>query len=316
MTPPPSVRPPSRRSPLLAGADVGGSHTAVAVAQGADDILGRADGPGAALKPGGADATAGVVADVLRRALATAGRDPETPVASLLVGAAGAGRAREREALEAALGELGLAHRVGVRPDAEVTLYAAFAAGPGIVVNAGTGSIAYARTPDGALHRAGGYGWQMSDEGGGYWIGRAVLQAAGRTTDGRGDGTTLPTRLLAALGLREFDDLIRWAQGATVAQVAGLAPLVVRAAAEGEAVARDIVAQAATELAALVAALAVRFPAAGEIPVAATGGLLRPESGLRAALADALGAHVQRARLLDGPVDTLRGALALAAQLR
>src|SRR5438445_6123055 len=52
------------------------------------------------------------------------------------------------------------------------SLSMAFADGTGIIVSAGTGSIAYARDPAGQLHRAGGYGWQLGDEGGGYWLDR------------------------------------------------------------------------------------------------------------------------------------------------
>src|SRR5581483_3623961 len=157
-----------------------------------------------------------------RRAAAVAGI--ALPAARAVVGAAGAGRAQEQAELEAALLAVGLALRVRVLADGEVALTTAFARGPGILVNAGTGSIAYARDPAGRLHRAGGYGWQLGDEGGGYWLGRRALEAAARAQDGRGEGSTLLARLLGALGLQHFDDLIRWATTATPAQVAALAP--------------------------------------------------------------------------------------------
>src|SRR3989441_10905027 len=54
--------------------------------------------------------------------------------------------------------------------DAEIALSTAFADGTGIIVSAGTGSIAYPRDPAGQLHRAGGYGWQLGDVGGGYLL--------------------------------------------------------------------------------------------------------------------------------------------------
>src|SRR5205814_6281717 len=199
-------------SPIFLGADAGGSHTAVVLGSPAQ-VLGRADGPGAAMRPGGAAASAAVLADTARRAAAQAGIP--LPGDAAVVGAAGAGRRQEQAELEAALVEAGVARRVRVLADGEVALTTAFARGPGVLVNAGTGSIAYARAPDGEIHRAGGYGWQLGDEGGGYWLGRRALELAGRAQDGRGEGSTLLARLLAALGLQQFDDLVRWTATAT-----------------------------------------------------------------------------------------------------
>ena len=59
--------------PILIGADVGGTKTAVGVSEGGG-ILARADGPGAAVRPGRALASAGMIAEVVRRALANLGR--------------------------------------------------------------------------------------------------------------------------------------------------------------------------------------------------------------------------------------------------
>src|SRR5207248_1453172 len=120
--------------------------------------------------------SAAVLADTARRAAAQGGIP--LPGDAAVVGAAGAGRRQEQAELEAALVEAGVARRVRVLADGEVALTTAFARGPGVLVNAGTGSIAYARAPDGEIHRAGGYGWQLGDEGGGYWLGRRALELA------------------------------------------------------------------------------------------------------------------------------------------
>src|SRR5947209_10675544 len=242
---------------VFLGADAGGSHSTVVIGS-PTKILGRADGPGAAMRPGGAAGSAAVLAETARRAAAQAGI--ELPGDAAVVGAAGAGRRQEQAELEAALVEAGVARRVRVLPDGEVALTTAFARGPGVLVNAGTGSIAYARAPDGKIHRVGGYGWQLGDEGGGYWLGRRALDLAGRAHDGRGEGSTLLARLLAALGLQRFDDLVRWATTATPAQVAALALHVLNAAKEGEAVAQHAVTDAARELAGLALALEPHFP--------------------------------------------------------
>lgn len=311
----PSAHPPIGPSAVLLGIDVGGSRTRVVVARGGGDLteLARAEGPGAVMRPGGAAASAGVIADAARRAAVQAG--VELPADAAVAGAAGAGRPLEQEDLAAAIRATGIARRVRVLADAEVALVAAFAGGPGILLNAGTGTVAWARDPGGRLHRSGGYGWQMGDEGGGYWLGRRALEAAGRAQNGREEGSTLLSRLLMALGLQQFDDLVRWSVTATPAQVAALAPHMLNAAREGEGVAQRAVGEAASELVALVTTLEPQFPGKAPVPVATTGGLLGTDSPLCAAFRDCLAVQMPRARLADRPVDAPAGALRLAAEL-
>ncbi|PYO80289.1 MAG: hypothetical protein E6K55_00740 [Gemmatimonadetes bacterium] len=314
MTPPKSAASSSvaSSSVVVLGADAGGSHSTVVIGT-SDSILGRADGPGAAVRPGGATASAAVLAETARRAATQAG--VELPVERAVVGAAGVGREQEQVELAAALTAAGVARRVRVRADGEIALSTAFGGGPGILVNAGTGSVAYARDPSGVLRRAGGYGWQLGDEGGGYWLGRRALDVAARAQDGRGEGSTLLARLLGALGLQHFDDLVRWTATATPSQVAALAPHVLNAAREGEAVARHAVDEAASELMGLVATLVRHFPGTEPVPVAVAGGMLLPHSPLTAALRERLAANLKRARLVPERIDPAVGALKLAAAL-
>src|SRR2546428_12668936 len=159
------------------------------------------------MRPSGAAQAAAVLAETARRAGAQVGLD--LPVERAVVGAAGAGRAQEQAELEAALLEAGVARRVRVLADGEVALATAFSTGPGILVNAGTGSIAYARDPAGELHRAGGYGWQLGDEGGGYWLGGRAPGVAARSHHGRGGGSTPPARPLGGPGPPPLADPVR-----------------------------------------------------------------------------------------------------------
>ena len=309
----PTVR-PSGRSAVLLGIDCGGSHTAVVVGNHGGHVLARAEGPGSAMRPGGAERSAAVILEVARRAANQAG--VALPATAALIGAAGAGRVPEQDALAAAVKAAGAAERVAVRGDVEIALAAAFGNGPGVLVNAGTGSIAFARIADGRVFRAGGHGWQLGDEGGGYWLGRRALAAAARAQDGLGEASTLFERLLVALGLQTFDDLIRWASMATPAQVAALAPHVLNAAREGETVAQRIVEEAAGELSHLAHALGRHFADTETFRIATAGGLLRPGTPLLAAFRSKLGVEVPRARFVDGGlVDAPVGALRMAAEL-
>ena len=148
---------------ILIGADVGGTKTAVAVSKDGE-IIGRAEGPGAAVRPGRALASASTIIEVVRGALHNAGRLTGDV---LVVGAAGAGREAERGELRTALRNENVAAQVMVTTDIEIALANAFSHGPGIVVSAGTGSVAVGRDRTGKQHRIGGYGWQMGDEGSG-----------------------------------------------------------------------------------------------------------------------------------------------------
>jgi glucosamine kinase len=291
----------------LVGADVGGTKTAVAVSVDGQ-ITGRAEGPGAAVRPGRALASASTIVEVVRRALSAAARLTGDV---LVVGAAGAGREPEREELRTALRSENLVSHIVVTTDIEIALAAAFADGPGIVVSAGTGSVAVGRDRTGTRHRIGGYGWQMGDEGSGYAIGRASLGAVSRAKDGRSPPTALSDRLLRATRSSDFDALVRWAAGASPAEVAALAPHVLRVAAEGDPLAQGIADYAARELSQLAICLIPKMEIDPPVPVAVTGGLLSQDQPLRRALLAKLREESVFAPTTE-PVDAVAGALLLA----
>ncbi|MGI9039521.1 MAG: N-acetylglucosamine kinase [Gemmatimonadales bacterium] len=293
---------------ILIGADVGGSKTAVAISEGGE-VLARAEGSGAAVRPGRALASAGVIAEVVRRALADTGR---LTADVMVVGAAGAGRDPERDELRKALRTENIAETVVVTTDIEIALAAAFEEGPGIVVSAGTGSVAVGRDRHEKRHRIGGYGWQMGDEGSGYAIGRAALGAVSRAHDGRSPGTALGDRVLTASRSADFDALVRWAAGASPAEIAALAPHVLSVASEGDVLAQGIADYAARELCQLAICLLPALDADGPVGVATTGGLLGTDQPLRRSVLARL-KEESGLEPIETPVDAVVGALRLAA---
>jgi len=294
-------------SPILAGADVGGSSTRVVVSDGTR-VLGSADGPGAALRPERVLASAATIADVIRRALANAGR---LRADAIVIGAAGGGREAEREELRQALRVESLADKLRVTTDIEIALEAAFGSGPGIVLTAGTGSVGVARDSKGAIHRSGGYGWQMGDEGSGYSIGRSALGAIGRAADGRSPATALTEAILAATKAGQLDGLIRWSARAGPAEVAALAPVVLDVAATGDLTARGILDYAARELSQLVFHLLPHFPDEALVTVACNGGLISPGRPLFPVLKVKV-EEQPRLAMREEPVNPVDGALAMA----
>ncbi|MDQ3138296.1 MAG: hypothetical protein M3Q93_12030 [Gemmatimonadota bacterium] len=292
------------------GADVGGSKTAVGVSDG-QRIVARAEGAGAALRPGRALASAAVIAEIVRQALAGTGRLTGD---LLYVGAAGAGRELEREELKRALQSENLAPTIVITTDIELALAAAFDEGAGIVVSAGTGSVAVGRDRTGAHHRMGGYGWQMGDEGSGYAIGRAALGAVSRASDGRSPRTALSQRVLDASRSENFDALVRWAAGASPAEVAALAPHVLEVAAHGDPLAQGIADYAARELTQLAICLLSVMEVEPPVGVAIAGGLLSTDGPLRRSVLARLGEQAALSPV-EAPVDAVEGAIRLAGRV-
>jgi N-acetylglucosamine kinase-like BadF-type ATPase len=138
--------------------------------------------------------------------------------------------------------------------DAVVALSGATPQGQGIIVIAGTGSISFGRNAGGQSARAGGWGYIFGDEGGAFDIARQALRASLRMEEGWGSPTQLREILLDATGSRDANEMLHRFYGPEWprSRVATLAPLVDRAAAEGDALAEQIIHNAAQELALLV----------------------------------------------------------------
>jgi N-acetylglucosamine kinase-like BadF-type ATPase len=295
----------------LVGVDAGASRSTACVGDPALEVAARIAGPPGALVPGGAAQAAAAIAGTVRQALETVAA---RTASVLVVGAAGAGWEPEREALEEALKAFHLAARVRVTTDIAIALVAAFGEEPGILLLAGTGSVACARLPSGAEVRAGGHGWQFGDEGSGYALARAGLAAVAQAGDGRGPPTQLTTALARAAGVAGGPELLAWARRASRSAVADLARTIQEVAAQGDPVAVRLVEQAASDLAAHVFALQGHFPPDRPLTVALAGGLLREGSPVRLATTRLLRHAVPRACLLERAVDPARGALRLAAR--
>jgi N-acetylglucosamine kinase-like BadF-type ATPase len=295
---------------VVVGVDAGASHTDAVVTDETLATVGRASGPPGSVGVAGLRAATTAITQAIQTAIDRAGNPP---VGTVVVGAAGAGREEERAALERGLvSVLGPAVRIRVTTDALIALEDAFEGESGILVAAGTGSIAVARDRSGAVHRAGGYGYQFGDDAGGYALVRHALGAVARAADGRGSPTALEDRFLRAAGGRWFDDLVRWVQRGGYREVASLAPIVCELA-----LARDGAAQAAVdhvcrELASHVVALARHFDEHRPLPLAFSGSLLSAGSPVRQGLAKRVRDAFPHVSPLDRPVDPARGAARMA----
>jgi glucosamine kinase len=298
---------------VVVGVDGGGSSTRVYVADERAEVLFKANGAGSAVLPGAEADSAELIGTLVRNAVIDAEMGHLLPRA-LVVGVAGVGREAQKIALQQELERLELADAVIVISDAEAAMADAFAEGPGILLIAGTGSIAWGRSPAGTLRRCGGWGPVFGDEGSGAWIGRKALQVIAAAHDGREPETALTGAVLTALELDEVPAIIPWASSATPAELATLAPAVLSAAEVGDLRANTVVTMAVEELALHVRALARELfvDERATIPVAMHGGLLAKGRPMRKRLEHRFKTLVPGAAVRHQPVDAARGAVQLA----
>ncbi|HMC54837.1 MAG TPA: BadF/BadG/BcrA/BcrD ATPase family protein [Gemmatimonadaceae bacterium] len=301
---------------LVIGVDGGGTKTRALLADERGEQIAEAVGGASAVKPGEIEHSAGVIAGVVRDLLETAEKSGTRPRV-ISVGVAGVGREPERDALFEALVARQLAEEVSVLPDYAIALEDAFSDGPGVLLIAGTGSMAFGRSPTGATARCGGWGPVFGDEGSGGWIGRRALSVVAAAADGREPETALTGAVLTAAEVSDVTDLIRWAAGAPAAKLATLAPVVLSVADGGDLRANSIVSMAVEELALHIRALARQLfsDERAAVPVALTGGLLGKGTSLRKRLEHRLKTAVPGAQLRGEEIDAARGAVRSALRL-
>jgi N-acetylglucosamine kinase-like BadF-type ATPase len=238
-------------------------------------------------------------------------------VRAICIGAAGAARPEITAMIRRIVTELAPeinAAKIEVVGDSEIALEAAFGAGPGVIAIAGTGSIVYGRDAAGHTARAGGWGFAISDEGSGHWIGRRAVSVILNAGD-RDCETALTAMVLQAWKLSTIDELVQQAHSTPPPDFPRLFPVVLRAADEGDLIARDLLATAGANLADLtgtvVRRLATHVPWSN-LPVAMTGSVFRQSADVRQVFYNMLQASFPGIEMRQDIVDPVEGALARA----
>jgi len=297
---------------LVLGIDVGGTKAVGWLATEHGEVLADVRGPGATLQAGGDVA----VEHVLRQVVLPPLRDAREPVAAICLGMAGVDRPQDADLVRAMLVRLSHSIPVLVVNDALIALEAGVESGPGIVVVAGTGSIAYGRDSRDRAARAGGWGHLLGDEGSGYWLGRHALQAVMRAADGRAPATALTARVLQHFGLGRPPDLVHevYARLSQPSAIAALSGLVLAAAAEGDAVAAGILDAGADELTAAAMAVARQLQL-DSCPVLLSGGVFRSSPHLTSRVTARLSEALPGMAVRPLGVEPVAGAVRLATAL-
>ena len=300
--------------PYYLGIDGGGSKTACAVGDDSRALARVATGPSNIVRVGEQRARESLQQGV-RQACAAAGITP-LQIAGTCVGGSGAGRTELANIVRAILREL-LTTPVVVVGDMEIALEAAFDAGPGVIVIAGTGSIAYGRNSEGIAARAGGWGFAIGDEGSAHWIGRSAISAVLRANDENSEAvsgnrkSSLADALCEVWQVGSLLELARLANANPPPDFATLFPVVVSSSDD---LAQRVLAHAGTELARIASIVMRRLFGAGggKVQVAMTGSVFRHGTRVRETFYNEVRRLDGRAEMIPNVVDPVEGALRMA----
>jgi N-acetylglucosamine kinase-like BadF-type ATPase len=297
--------------PYYLGIDGGGTKTTCAVGDDVHLLATAVSGPSNIVRVGESHARESLQQGA-RSACAAAGITPQQIIGTC-VGGSGAGHPELAAMVRRALAEI-LPAPIDVVGDMQTALEAAFDTGPGVIVNAGTGSFAYGRDQQGRTVRAGGWGFAIGDEGSAHWIGRSAVNLLLRASD-RIDGipeTPLAKALFKAWGVSSLSDLARAANSVPPPDFAALSPAV---SASNDDVATQVLAAAGRELAAIALVVIGRLFAKGHtaaVPVAMTGGVFGHAPRVREVFYNELRRLDPRAEINPHVVDPVEGALRMA----
>jgi len=285
----------------ILGIDGGGTKTICVAADAGGRIIGKGmSGPANYLKEGLYTSKMSL-SEAIDRALQEAGSD-RLSVEVVCAGIAGMGRAADRLIMKKSFAEIVPNARLVLETDAFITLVGATEYLPGVIVISGTGSIAMGLNEKGDVARAGGWGHILGDEGSGYDIARRGMIAALQDYDGRGPETLITKMIVEELYLANVEELIGLFYGAESSprRIAGLYPLVLEAAEEGDAVASNLLEKAASALVKTAVAVIRRLEMQSSIfPIALSGGVFRNSPRLRNSFQRLLVTQVPGAHLID-----------------
>lgn len=296
------------------GIDGGGSKTTCVVGDESSVLAIAVSGPSNITRVGEARARESLH-EAIRQACAAAKIDSRQ-LKRACIGAAGAGRKEIASIVHKMVAEV-ISAGIEVVGDMEIALQAALGDEPGVIVIAGTGSIAYGRDAHGKIARAGGWGFAVSDEGSAHWIGReavaAVLRAADRSSaDQNAQESSLFCELREIWKLDSLEQLARTANSNP--DFAALLPGVLNAANRGDAIAQNILTQAGRELAQLAVSVLQRlFPERdGAVPMAMVGGVFRHAPMIRELFYNEVSRVYPQIVLNPKVVEPVHGALQMA----
>ncbi|HWX54260.1 MAG TPA: BadF/BadG/BcrA/BcrD ATPase family protein [Verrucomicrobiae bacterium] len=295
--------------PLYLGIDAGGTRTDCAVSNGAE-LIGQATGESCKMALVGKEEARKRLQETILKACTLARVSPRE-LQQVCIGMSGASIEEAVNWARQTIQDV-VSGQIYVVGDQVIAHRAAFGTSPGVLVIAGTGSIAFGRNQGGESARAGGWGPVVSDEGSGFWIGKQAVAAALRSYDVGNNNGLLAT--IAGYWKVAPEEVVRLANAYSGLKLAELAAPISAAAEAGDATAQEIAQRAGRELAELAGAVIHRlWPQGGIVHVALAGGVVQGSPQVRQSFRKAVRERHPEASVSFAHVRPVLGALEIAA---
>jgi len=303
--------------PCFFGIDGGGTHSRLALVDRDGKVLARSEAGSTNIYSVTKDEVFSNLSTLFDSALKSAELNTHDMAAGCF-GSAGLGRAEEQKLFRGFFDNLlGKDFPVKLCTDGEILLCGGLEDLEGYCLIAGTGSIALGRSRSGTLVRSGGHGYLLGDEGSAAWMGRTAIARTLRSLEERDISTTMLPLILETTSLSESSELIKYVHhDADKAKIAGLAPVVTKAARKGDPLALDILRIGAEELVLLVKSVLVQSPWIKHMELVLAGGVMEHDEIVTNKLKESLAKDFP-SLLVSAPKGTaLEGACMLALSLR
>jgi N-acetylglucosamine kinase-like BadF-type ATPase len=241
----------NRAMEYLLGVDIGGTKSQALLANASGQALGFGESGAGNWEDVGYEGLAKTLNAITDQALAHAGVS-KAQVTAAGFGIAGYDWLSQREPHLAAIRTLELDKaRVELVNDTIIGLIAGSPAGWGLGIVAGTRANCWGRDRQQHIGRMTGYGSRMAEGAGGLEIVAKAVQAVALEWTRRGPPTRLTHQFMERTGARDFENLVEGLSLERIQLDASAAPLVFKAAEEGDVVAIEIVLWAGHELGSL-----------------------------------------------------------------
>jgi N-acetylglucosamine kinase-like BadF-type ATPase len=297
------------------GFDGGGTKTDCVVLDAKGAVIGEGRGGPANPLRSGYDGAFSSLREAAAEAIAAAKIRP-ADISSVCAGLAGAGRRSVVRRMMVFLSKEFPAAVAQVATDYEVALESAVGSGPGVVLIAGTGSVAYGRNAAGETARAGGYGPWIGDEGSAFEIGRRAVSAVARARDSDSPVTVLSKMIPAALECPDWDDLLLRIMKNPDDVFPKLFPVVAAAANSEDSAAKEILFASAIGLGSLAMTVIRRLGMKNlQFPLVKSGGVFGHSRMLDSLLDSVLTSGALRAKISRLEISPAVGAARIAARL-
>jgi N-acetylglucosamine kinase-like BadF-type ATPase len=237
----------------------------------------------------------------------------------IVIGLAGAGKEEDKSKIYNGIVKIANEYNLKlpkliIETDARIALEGALMGGAGIVLISGTGSVMFAKDVSGEIHRVGGWGRFIGDEGSGFTIGREALRAVAKFIDGRGEKTILKDLIFEKFKITDLREVVSKIYSGEF-DLASVAPIVMEAGEMGDEIAIKILDDACYELLTHIKAMLGKSNFGERVKLVLMGGVLRNENYLSKKLKKEITKNFPQIDLIEPMASPAYGAIVYAKNL-